>query len=53
MLFCRRSRQKSRGEAIDQIKEAFIEEYNNAHTDLTEDELSEKHALVDRYYDDV
>lgn len=44
---------KSRGEAFDQIKEAFIEEYNNAHTDLTEDELSEKHALVDRYYDDV
>ena len=44
---------KSRGEAFDKIKEAFIEEYNNAHTDLTEDELSEKHALVDRYYDDV
>jgi len=44
---------KSRGEAFDKIKADFLETYDAAHTELSEDELEEKHAMVDRYYDDV
>ena len=44
---------KSREEAFDKIKTDFEEAYAAAHTELTEDELEEKYALVDRYYHDV
>lgn len=44
---------KAREEAFDKIKTDFIEAYTNAHTDLSEDELEEKKALIDRYYHDV
>jgi polyribonucleotide nucleotidyltransferase len=44
---------KSREEAFGQIKEEFLEAYDAAHTDLSEDELAEKHAEADRYYADV
>lgn len=44
---------KAREEAFDKIKTDFEEAYAAAHTDLTEDELEEKYALVDRYYHDV
>ena len=44
---------KTRGEAFDKIKADFLETYDAAHTELSEDELEEKHAMVDRYYDDV
>ena len=42
-----------RAEAFEAIKEEFKEAYAAAHTDLTEDELEEKKALVDKYYHDV
>ena len=44
---------KTRGEAFEQIKADFSESYKTAHTELTEDELEEKCALIDRYYHDV
>ena len=44
---------KSREEAFDKIKTDFEEAYAAAHSDLTEEELEEKYALVDRYYADV
>lgn len=44
---------KTRGEAFEQIKADFAESYKEAHTELTEDELEEKCALIDRYYHDV
>jgi len=44
---------KEREEAFDKIKTDFEEEYAAAHTDLTEEELEAKYALVDRYYADV
>ena len=44
---------KAREEAFDKIKTDFVEAYTNAHTDLSEDELEEKKALIDRYYHDV
>ena len=44
---------KAREEAFDKIKTDFEEAYAAAHADLTEDELEEKYALVDRYYHDV
>src|SRR5574344_56875 len=42
-----------REDAFDQIKADFETAYAEAHTDLTEDELAEKNALVDRYFADV
>ncbi len=42
-----------RAEAFEKIREDYKEAYAAAHTDLTEDELAEKYALVDRYYHDV
>ena len=42
-----------RADAFEKIKEDFKEAYAAAHTDLTEDELEEKKALVDKYYHDV
>ncbi|NPD81744.1 polyribonucleotide nucleotidyltransferase [Prevotella sp. PINT] len=43
----------ARAEAFEQIKEEFKEAYAAAHADLTEDEMEEKFALVDKYYHDV
>ena len=44
---------KHRGETYDKIKSDFVEAYDTAHTELSEDELEEKHSLIDRYFDDV
>ncbi len=44
---------KSREEAFDKIKSDFVEAYDAAHTELSEEELEEKHAMVERYYADV
>ena len=43
----------ARAEAFEKIREDYKEAYAAAHTDLTEEELEEKYALVDRYYHDV
>ena len=43
----------ARQEAFDKIIEDFKTKYDEAHTDLSEDELEEKHAEADRYYHDV
>ena len=44
---------QARQDAFDQILADFKEAYNAAHADLTEDELEEKAALMDKYYHDV
>ena len=44
---------KHREEVYDKIKSNFIERYDAAHTDLSEDDLEEKHAQIERYYADV
>ena len=44
---------KSREEAFDKILSDFQEAYDAAHTDLTAEELDEKHAEMVRYYADV
>lgn len=41
---------KHREEVYDKIKSDFIERYDAAHTDLSEDDLEEKHAQIERYY---
>ena len=43
----------ARAEAFEKIREDFKLEYASAHPELTDDELAEKNALVDRYYHDV
>ncbi|KXB48367.1 polyribonucleotide nucleotidyltransferase [Bacteroidales bacterium KA00344] len=43
----------ARHEAFDKIIADFIEKYDAAHTDLTKEELEEKHAEAARYYEDV
>lgn len=43
----------ARQDAFDKILEDFLEKYDAAHTELSEDELDEKHAEAHRYYDDV
>ena len=43
----------ARAEAFEKILADFKEAYAAAHTDLTEDELEEKYAMMDRYYHDV
>ena len=43
----------ARAEAFEKILNDFIEAYDAAHTDLSEDELEEKHTLAARYYHDV
>ena len=43
----------ARAEAFEKIREDFKLEYAAAHTELTDDELAEKNALIDRYYHDV
>ena len=44
---------QERHDAFDQIIADFLEKYDAAHTDLSADELEEKHAEAARYYDDV
>jgi len=44
---------KHREETYDKIKADFTEAYDAAHTDLSEDDLEEKHTLIDRYFADV
>ncbi|MBF1640225.1 polyribonucleotide nucleotidyltransferase [Prevotella sp.] len=44
---------KHREETYDKIKSDFTEAYDAAHTDLSEDDLEEKHTLIDRYFADV
>ena len=44
---------KHREEVYDKIKSDFIERYDAAHTDLSEDDLEEKHTQIERYYADV
>ena len=43
----------ARAEAFEKILADFKEQYATAHADLTEDELEEKYAMMDRYYHDV
>ena len=44
---------QARAEAFEKIVEDFKTEYAAAHEDLSEDELEEKNAMIDRYYHDV
>ena len=43
----------ARAEAFEKILTDFKEAYAAAHSDLTDDELEEKYAMMDRYYHDV
>ena len=43
----------ARAEAFEKILADFKEKYAAEHADLTEDELDEKYAMMDRYYHDV
>ncbi|MDY3841862.1 MAG: polyribonucleotide nucleotidyltransferase [Prevotella sp.] len=43
----------ARQDAFDKILEDFLEKYDAAHSDLSEDDLEEKHAEAHRYYEDV
>lgn len=43
----------ARAEAFEKILVDFKEQYAAAHADMTEDELEEKYAMMDRYYHDV
>ena len=43
----------ARAAAFEAVREDYKEAYMTAHADLTEDELAEKNALIDRYYHDV
>ena len=44
---------QERNEAFDKIIADFIEKYDAVHTELSEEELEEKHAEAARYYGDV
>lgn len=44
---------KHRETTYDKIKTDFVTEYDAAHTDLSEEDLNEKHAEIDRYFADV
>ncbi len=44
---------KHREETYDKIKTDFVTDYDAAHTDLSEEDLDEKHAEIDRYFADV
>ncbi len=44
---------KHREETYEKIKSDFVEAYDAAHTELTEDDLEEKHAEIERYFADV
>ena len=43
----------ARQDAFDKVLADFLEKYDAAHADFSEDELEEKHAEATRYYDDV
>ena len=43
----------ARAAAFEAVREEYKESYLAAHAELSEDELSEKNALIDRYYHDV
>lgn len=43
----------ARQDAFDKVLADFLEKYDAAHTDLSEEDLEEKHAETTRYYDDV
>ena len=43
----------ARQDAFDKVLADFLEKYDAAHTDLSEEDLEEKHAEAARYYDDV
>ncbi|MBQ9667261.1 MAG: polyribonucleotide nucleotidyltransferase, partial [Prevotella sp.] len=44
---------QERADAFEKLLEDFKEKYAAEHTELTEDELEEKKAMMDRYYHDV
>nr|WP_288919939.1 polyribonucleotide nucleotidyltransferase [uncultured Prevotella sp.] len=44
---------KHREETYDNIKQEFVDAYDAQHTDLSEEDLDEKHAEIDRYFADV
>ncbi len=44
---------QERHDAFDKLLADFLEKYDAAHTDLSEDDLAEKHAEAVRYFDDV
>ena len=44
---------QQRADAFEKILTDFKEQYAAAHADLTEDELEEKYAMMERYYHDV
>ena len=44
---------QERNDAFDKIIADFIEKYDAAHTDLSEEDLEEKHAEATRYWGDV
>lgn len=43
----------ARQDAFDKVLADFLEKYDAAQTDLSEEDLEEKHAEATRYYDDV
>lgn len=43
----------ARQDAFDKVLADFLEKYDAAHTDLSEEDLEEKYAEATRYYDDV
>ena len=43
----------ARNDAFDKLLADFLEKYDAAHTDLSEEDLEEKHAEATRYYADV
>lgn len=43
----------ARQDAFDKVLADFLEKYDAAYTDLSEEDLEEKHAEATRYYDDV
>ena len=43
----------ARQDAFDKVLADFLEKYDAAHADLSEEDLEEKHAEATRYYDDV
>ena len=44
---------QERNDAYDKVLADFLEKYDAAHTDLSEEDLEEKHAEATRYYADV
>ncbi len=44
---------QARHDAFDKILADFLEKYDAAHSDLSEEDLEEKHAEANRYYEDV